>query len=90
MNKEEIIKDIWNKHYATQEAFDEHIIKLINKVREDERKRFIDLIKKDILLFEGISDILKELKTQGVGTWNVEDIFDNRIKELKKEVEKLE
>jgi len=63
------------KEQAEKEINEEWLSKLLPeqlKVSLDnQRKEFLELIKKDILLFEDARDIFINLKEQGVGTWDI-------------------
>ena len=53
-------------------------------------KEFREDIKKDMFLMEDARDILINLKEQGVGIGDCENIFDKRVKELKETLGKIE
>jgi len=61
----------------------ENCLRLIQQTNEQATADFIKMIKKDIMLFEDARDILINLKEQGVGTGDCEELFDKRVIELK-------
>ncbi len=74
----DVVGSYWGDHYGG--AFGVRFIKDLEGERM--QKACAEMIEKDIDLFRDATDILKILKAQGVGTWDMEKLFEQRSIEL--------